>query len=95
MQGSVGWVRMQTYGGKLTENVVQAVARDILAHALVRLERADFPIVMHVHDEIVAEVPEGYNSLERFEQLMSIMPKWAAGWPVKASGGWRAKRYAK
>lgn len=93
--GAPGWVRLDTYAGKLCENVVQAVARDILAHAIVNLERAQYPVVLHVHDEIVSEVPEGFGSIEEFERIMSTMPGWATGWPLKSSGGWRAKRYGK
>lgn len=93
--GAPGWIRMDTYSGKLTENVVQAVARDILAHAIVNLERSGYPVVLHVHDEIVSEVPEGFGSIEEFERIMSTMPDWAKDWPLKASGGWRAKRYGK
>ncbi len=89
------WVRIPTYGGKLTENVVQAVARDILANALVNLERAGYPVVMHVHDEIVSEVPQGFGSIEEFERIMATMPAWAADWPIKAAGGWRGRRYRK
>jgi DNA polymerase len=89
------WIRMRTYGGKLTENVVQATARDILAHAVVNLERAGYPVVLHVHDEIVAEVPKNYGSVEEFERIMSTLPEWARDWPVRARGGWRGDRYRK
>lgn len=91
----IGWSRMTTYGGKLTENVVQATARDILTHAIVNLQKASYPIVLHVHDEILAEVPKNYGSIEDFEKIMSTMPEWAKDWPVKAKGGWRGNRYRK
>ena len=93
--GPPGWVRMDTYSGKITENFCQAVARDILAYAIVNLEKAGYPVVLHVHDEIVCEIPENWGSIEDFERIMSTMPTWAKGWPIKAKGGWRAKRYAK
>ena len=93
--GAPGWIRIETYGGKLVENICQAVARDILAHAIVNLERANYPVVLHVHDEIVCEIPEGWGSIQEFERIMSTMPAWANNWPVKASGGWRGKRYGK
>ena len=93
--GAMGWVRMDTYGGKLTENIVQATARDLLAHAIVNLEAAGYPVVLHVHDEIIVEVPEGWGSVAEVEKIMSTLPYWAKGWPIKASGGWRAKRYNK
>ena len=95
--GAIGWVRLSTYGGKLTENVVQATARDILAHAIVNLEKAGYPVVLHVHDEIVVEISESAcrNSISEVEKIMSTMPTWAKNWPIRAQGGWRAKRYAK
>jgi len=94
-QGAIGWVRMSTYGGKLTENVVQAVARDIQRHAINNLERCGYPVVLHVYDEDVSEIPEGFGSIEEYERIMNTMPAWAAGWPIKAGGGWRGKRYRK
>lgn len=93
--GATGWTRMETYGAKLVENIVQGTARDIQWFGIRALEAAGYPIVLHVYDEDVAEVPEGFGSIEEFERIMSTMPAWAAGWPVKAKGGWRGKRYRK
>jgi len=86
---------MDTYGGKLCENVVQATARDVLANGLLGLDAAGYDIVLHVHDEIVAEVPVGGGCIDEFEKIMGNMPAWANGWPIKAVGGWRGKRYRK
>lgn len=94
-KGPTGWMRLDTYGGKLCENVVQATARDILAYAMVNIDKAGYPIVLHVHDEIVAEVAEGTGSVEEFERIMATMPAWCADWPIRAAGGWRGKRYRK
>lgn len=94
-KGPVGWMRMDTYGGKLTENVTQAAARDIQANAMLNLERAGYPIVLHVHDEAVAEVPIGFGAVEEFERLMVQALPWFADWPIKAAGGWRGNRYRK
>ena len=85
---------METYGGRLFENVVQAIAADIQAEAMVRLEAAGYPIVMHTHDEAVAEVPEGWGSVEEMETIMAQRPEWASWWPIKAAG-WRHRRYQK
>jgi len=93
--GAVGWIRMPTYSGKLAENVTQAVARDIQRHAINNLERRGYPVVLHVYDEDVVEVPQAWGTIDEVEAIMSTMPEWAAGWPIKASGGWRGKRYRK
>jgi DNA polymerase len=93
--GPMGWIRINTFAGRLFENVVQAVARDLMAHAVVSLERARYPLVLRVHDELVAEVPAGWGSIEDFEAIMATLPAWAAGWPIRAAGGWRGQRYRK
>ncbi len=89
------WRRHYTYGGHLTENVVQATARDLLASAMLRIEAAGYGApVLTAHDEIVCDVPEDFGSLDEFLKLMRTRPKWAAGLPVKA-GGWSGNRYRK
>lgn len=89
------WMRTETYGGKLCENIVQAVARDILTHAMPKLEAAGYPLVLHVHDEPMSEVAAGWGSVEEYERIMVDLPPWAADWPIKATGGWRGHRYRK
>lgn len=89
-----GWCRCATYGGCLAENATQAVARDLLAEAIRRCESCGFPVSIHCHDEIVSEVGENANDLERFIKTVSVAPEWAAGCPIKAEG-WKGKRYRK
>lgn len=89
------WVRLDTYGGKLCENLVQATARDILAEALLNADAAGYDPVMHIHDEMVVEVPEGFGTIEELERIMATLPEWCKDWPIKAAGGWRGKRYRK
>ena len=85
--------KLNTYGGKLAENIVQAIARDILAEAMLRIEAAGYEICAHIHDEIVAIMPEG-GSLKEFETLMATNPDWAKGLPLGAEG-WVGRRYRK
>lgn len=80
------WMRLETYGPKLVENIVQATSRDILAEAMERLEKAGFDIVCHVHDEVVLEVPDGRSSVEEVNRLMTVNPEWTEGLPLNAAG---------
>lgn len=88
--------REHIYGGKIVENLVQALCRDLMAEAVVRTEKAGMPVVLTVHDELVCEVPEAQAKaeLERLHSLMLASPSWAAGLPVEASG-WMGRRYRK
>jgi DNA polymerase len=88
------WERTQTYGGKLSENITQAAARDLMADAMKRLTQENYPIVMHVHDECVSEVLQDEGDLAKFEEIMSAVPTWADGFPLVAKG-WRGLRYKK
>jgi DNA polymerase len=83
-QTSRKWSRLGTYGGKLVENIVQAIARDCLAESLVRLENAGYKTVMHVHDEVVLEVPSGWSSAEQVAEIMGRDIEWASGLPLRA-----------
>lgn len=88
------WTEGPTYGGSLVENITQAICRDLLAAAIIRLEARGYPIILHVHDEVVSEVPEGFGDLAEFEAITAEAPAWAAGFPITAEG-WRGKRYRK
>ena len=80
------WSRIETYGPKLVENIVQGTARDLLAEAMLRVEKKGYPIVMHCHDEIIAEVPEGIGSVDEMCEIMAVQPTWAGGLPLRADG---------
>ena len=80
------WERLETYGAKCVENIVQGTARDLLALALLRLEQAGYPVVMHCHDEAICEVPIGQGSVEEVNRIMAVSPEWAEGLPLKADG---------
>ena len=78
------WDKIESYGGKFVENIVQAIARDILAEAMMRLEKKGFNIVMHIHDEVVIESDS--SSIEEINQIMSLVPSWAPGLILDADG---------
>lgn len=89
------WELIQTYGGKLTENIVQAVARDCLANALLNLHHAGYKINFHIHDEVILEIQNGSGqSLEEAIELMCRAPAWAKGLPLDADG-FESKYYKK
>lgn len=93
--GPIGWIRKDTYSGRLFENVVQATARDVMRDAVIRLERSGYPVVLRVHDELASEVPKGFGSIAEYERLMEPTADWCRGWPIRADGGWRGERYRK
>lgn len=86
LQASGGWGRLYTWGGKLVENLVQATARDCLGVAMLRLTEAGYRIVMHVHDEVILEMPEGKGSLDEAIRIMCAPIDWAPGLLLNADG---------
>ena len=89
------WTRGPTYGGSLVENITQASCRDLMGEALIRAREQKIPIVVHVHDEMVAEVPDSKNYTARMlEDLMNVVPDWAKGFPID-SKGFETIRYRK
>jgi len=80
------WGRIETYGPKLVENIVQGTARDLLAEAMLRLKGQGYHIVIHVHDEAVLEVPDGESSVDEVCSIMAEQPQWARGLPLRADG---------
>lgn len=88
------WTKLRTYGGKIVENSTQSIARDCLATAMLRLDEAGYPIVMHIHDEMVADMPEGKGSLDDAVRIMSQPISWAPGLVLNADG-WEDKYFKK
>lgn len=88
------WERHGLYGGILTNNAVQGLARDLMANGMLNADKAGYPIVLTVHDEAVADVEEGFGSLAEFERLLCAKPEWAKGLPLVADG-WEGHRYRK
>ena len=95
VDGQTGkWVETHTYGGKLSENIVQAISRDLLAEALLRVDAAGYPVVLHVHDEVVSEVHAMTENADAFCALVAHSPAWCPDLPIHVEG-WRGKRYRK
>ena len=88
------WCRLHTYGGKLVENVTQAIARDLLANGMLKVEAAGYETLLTVHDEVLAETGLKNPSVEAFIKTMCDVPPWALGCPVAAEG-WTGSRYHK
>ena len=80
------WSRGETYSGKLVENITQSTARDLLAEAMWRMEKAGLAIVGHVHDEVILEVPTGSVTVEDVTRIMNENPSWAEGLPLSSAG---------
>jgi DNA polymerase len=88
------WQMETTWGGKLLENGIQGMCRDFLSGAKLRLEDEGYPVILSVHDEPIAETPIDFGSVENFVEIMTKLPPWAHGFPLKAEGG-SGFRYAK
>jgi DNA polymerase family A len=90
------WGVERTYGGKITENITQAIARDFLAAAMFRVEQKGFPVIFSVHDEIVCDVPlgRGDSGLPEWKELLVALPRWGEGCPIKVEV-WAGRRYRK
>ena len=89
-----GWTDQRGWFGTFTENCVQAVARDLLAASMTRLEAAGYSVVLHCHDEAVCETPEDFGTVDEFLRLMTALPDWGAGLPLAAKA-WKRINYAK
>ena len=89
------WTRINTHGGKLFENLCQAIARDVMAANMPKIEAAGYSIVLTVHDEIIAEAPDSPEySVDHMASLLAAPPDWAPGMPL-AAAGFEAYRYRK
>jgi DNA polymerase len=89
------WQSDKTYGGRLVENIIQAISRDLMAEAMLKIEATGiWEIVLSVHDELIGERKKGEGSNELFNELMSAVPAWGEGLPVKVEG-WSGERYRK
>ena len=88
------WGTIRTYGGMLFENCIQAIAREVMADAMLRVEAAGYPLILTVHDELISEDDTTHGSDEEFSALVRVVPPWLKGCPIGA-GGWSGTRYKK
>lgn len=88
------WTRTVVTPGTWTENVVQAIARDVMVEGMFRLEDRGFEVILTIHDEVICEAAEGHGTEKQFEALLEQVPKWAEGLPIKAEA-YISKRYRK
>ena len=88
------WGVESTYGGKLAENIVQAISRDLMAETMLRLDDKKFDVLMTVHDEILCEQDDDFMTVSEYENLMAEIPLWAKGAPI-AVEGFKSFRYKK
>lgn len=88
------WMRVSTYGGKLVENIIQAIARDIMVSGMFNVEAAGYEVVSTVHDEIISEADAGFGSVKEYEHLLCETPEWGHTCPVAAEG-YVAQRWRK
>jgi len=89
------WIRTFTYGGSLVENITQAIARDLKAWAMLRLDAEEiYDLILSVHDELIAEIEQGASDAQTFARIMSEVPAWGKGIPVSAEA-FSCKRYRK
>ena len=89
-----GWVKTDTFGGSLTENIIQSMTRDILRDGMLAADKAGFKLIGHVHDEVLAEGANNKDDLKEFEHLLCTSSPWAEGFPI-ATEGYIAKKYKK
>lgn len=88
------WMRLSASPGRLTENVVQATARDIMVDRSFAIEEAGYPLILSVHDELIAQTPEDFGSTREFVSIMDDQPDWISGIPITTEG-WKGQRYRK
>ncbi len=88
------WEKTATWGGKLLQNAIEGLCRDFLAGAKLKLDAMGYTIILSVHDEAISEVPDGFGTVSEFLSVMTELPAWGTGFPLKAEGA-EGKRYAK